>query len=287
VNTLAEALVLGVLVGAVYGLFSVGLSVSFGVLRLVNFAHGDFVMVGMYFGYFASHSWGIPIYLAMLICIPPAIALGFVTYELFFRGTGMGSGHDQLIIAIGLSILLENGALNLFGETARSLHPLSIPTWHLGSLYFPQPEVLAAVVSLFLIAAFDIGLRKSSFGRAVRAVVADRVVAELSGVRPNRVFLTTFLASIASAMIAGVVILGYLPVTPEVGSTFILIGFISVVLGGVGDVRGTAAAAVIVGLTESLVATYWNSDVQDVAAFGIFILVAILRPRGLFNRGVA
>jgi branched-chain amino acid transport system permease protein len=287
VTTAVEAVVLGVLAGAVYALFSVGLSVSFGVLRLVNFAHGDFVMLGMYFGYFAAHSWGLPLYAVIATSVIPAGLLGLFVYQVFFKGTGRGGNHDQLLIAIGLSILLENGTLDVFGETARSLHPLSVPTLHLGSIYFPQPQLLAAAVSLVLVVAFDLGLRKTSFGRAVRAVVADRTVAELNGVRPNLVFLGTFMASIVSAIIAGIVLLGYLPVTPEVGGALILIGFISVVLGGIGDVRGTAAAAVIVGLTESLVATYWAASVQDVVAFALFILVAMLRPRGLFQRSTA
>jgi branched-chain amino acid transport system permease protein len=285
VTTAVEAVILGVLAGAVYALFSVGLSVSFGVLRLVNFAHGDFVMLGMYFGYFAAHSWGLPIGAVIVSSVVPAALLGYVVYQVFFRGTGQGGNHDQLLIAIGLSILLENGTLEIFGESARSVNVLSVQTFHLGPIYLPEPQLLAAAVAVILVAAFDLGLRKTSFGRAVRAVVADRTVAELNGIRPNLVFLGTFMASIVSAAIAGIVLLGYLPVTPEVGGNLILIGFISVVLGGAGDVRGTAAAAVIVGLTESLVTTYWAARVQDVVAYALFILVAILRPRGLFNRG--
>lgn len=281
-----QTLILGILAGSVYGLFSTGLSLSFGVLRLVNFAHGDFVMVGMFLAYFAERSAGIPLAAVLPLSIIPAALAASVIYFVFFHGTGKRADHDQLIISLGLSILLETGALDLFGDQARSLHVLNIPAYRFAGLYVPQAELLAFVLSIVLVGGLDIVLTRTSFGRAVRAVVADRAVAELAGVRAGRVFVITFIISIVLAVLAGVVIVGYLPATPDVGANFILIGFIAVLIGGTGDLRGTFAAAVIVGLTEALVSVYWAASVQDVAAYGLFIIIAMTRPRGLFGRGV-
>ncbi len=286
VSTFIQALILGVLAGAVYGLFSIGLSLSFGVLRLVNFAHGDFVMVGMYLAYVAEHSWGLPLAAVLPLSIIPAALVAYFIYVIFFRGTGRQADHDQLIVSLGISIILENAALDVFGDTARSMNPLTISSFTFGGLYIPKAELLAFALSLILVAAIDIMLARTGFGRALRAVVSNRTVAELAGVRSNRVFTLTFVISIVLAIIAGIVIVGYLPATPDAGSNFVLIGFISVLLGGLGDVRGTFAAAVIVGLTESLVSIYWSPSVQDVIAFGLFVVIAMTRPRGLFGRGI-
>jgi branched-chain amino acid transport system permease protein len=286
VSTFIQALILGVLAGAVYGLFSIGLSLSFGVLRLVNFAHGDFVMVGMYLGYFAAHAWRLPLTAVLPLSIIPAAMVAYIIYVVFFSGTGKSADHDQLIVSLGISIILENAALDAFGDTARSLTPLTIPAIRFAGLYVPTAELQAFILSLVLVAAIDIALARTNFGRAVRAVVSNRTVAELAGVRSNRVFALTFVVSIVLAIIAGIVIVGYLPATPDAGSNFVLIGFISVLLGGPGDLRGTFAASVIVGLTESLVSIYWSPNVQDVIAYGLFIVIVMTRPRGLFGRGI-
>ena len=286
-TTFIQSLILGILAGAVYGfLFSIGLSLSFGVLRLVNFAHGDFVMVGMYLAYVAEHTWGLPLAAVLPLSIIPAALVAYLVYIVFFHGTGRQAEHDQLIISLGISIILENAALDIFGDTARSLNPLTISSFRFGGLYLPKAELLAFILSVILVAAIDLVLSRTGFGRAVRAVVANRGVAELAGVRSSRVFTLTFVISIVLAIVAGIVIVGYLPATPDVGSNFVLIGFIAVLLGGTGDLRGTFAAAVIVGLTESLVSIYWAPSVQDVVAYGLFVVIAMTRPRGLFGRGV-
>jgi branched-chain amino acid transport system permease protein len=212
--------------------------------------------------------------------------VAYVIYIVFFRGTGRSAEHDQLIVSLGISIILENGALDIFGDTARSLNPLTISSFRFSGVYVPKAELLAFILSLVLVAAIDITLTRTKFGRAVRAVVANRTVAELAGVRSSQVFTLTFMVSIALAIIAGIVIVGYLPATPDAGSNFVLIGFISVLLGGTGDLRGTFAASVIVGLTESLVSIYWSPSVQDVIAYGLFVVIAMTRPRGLFGRGI-
>lgn len=284
-HLLISSLVTGLLVGAVYGLFSVGLSLSFGVLRLVNFAHGDLVMGGMYGASALIAATSMSIYVAIPLIALAAVPFGMVLFVLFFRGTGSRNEHDQLIISLGLALLLETAAVNLFGNNARALNPLSIRAVTIGWLHLSQPQVVAFGVAVVLTVAIDVVLRITPIGRAVRAVVADREVALLMGVNEKRVFAGAFVVSVVVAAIAGVVLYGYLPVTPTTGSDFILIAFMVVVLGGIGDIRGTFAAGLLVGLVENITATYLNTSVQDVAVYALFVLAIIFRPSGLLGRG--
>jgi branched-chain amino acid transport system permease protein len=287
VHLLISSVVAGLLVGAVYGLFSVGLSLSFGVLRLVNFAHGDLVMGGMYGASALIAATSISIYVAIPLIALAAVPFGLLLFAMFFQGTGTRNDHDQLIISLGLALLLETAAVNLWGNDARALNPLSIPSVTIGWLHLSQPQVVAFGVAIVLTAAIDVILRSTPIGRAVRAVVADREVALLMGVNEKRVFAGAFVVSVVVAAISGVVLYGYLPVTPATGSDFILIAFMVVVLGGIGDVRGSFAAGLLVGLVENITATYVNTSVQDVAVYALFVLAIIFRPTGLLGRGVA
>lgn len=284
-HLLISSVVAGLLVGSVYGLFSVGLSLSFGVLRLVNFAHGDLVMGGMYGASALIAATSISIYVAIPLIALAAVPFGLLLFVTFFQGTGTRNDHDQLIISLGLALLLETAAVNLWGNNARALNPLSIPSVTIGWLHLSQPQVVAFGVAIVLTAAIDIVLRSTPIGRAVRAVVADREVALLMGVNEKRVFAGAFVVSVVVAAISGVVLYGYLPVTPTTGSDFILIAFMVVVLGGIGDVRGSFAAGLLVGLVENLTATYVNTSVQDVAVYALFVLAIIFRPTGLLGRG--
>lgn len=286
-HLLISSVVAGLLVGAVYGLFSVGLSLSFGVLRLVNFAHGDLVMGGMYGASALIAATSISIYVAIPLIALAAVPFGLLLFLTFFQGTGTRNDHDQLIISLGLALLLETAAVNLWGNNARALNPLSIPSVTIGWLHLSQPQVAAFGVAIVLTAAIDVILRSTPIGRAVRAVVADREVALLMGVNEKRVFAGAFVVSVVVAAISGVVLYGYLPVTPTTGSDFILIAFMVVVLGGIGDVRGSFAAGLLVGLVENLTATYVNTSVQDVAVYALFVLAIIFRPAGLLGRGAA
>lgn len=284
-EVLVSTCIIGLLIGAVYGLFSVGLSLSFGVLRLVNFAHGDFVMLGMYAAAAFVGATAVGIYWSLPLVALAALPVGYVVYTLFFRGTGGKASHDQLIISLGLALLLETAMLNVFGPNARALNPLSTPSVSIGWLHLPQPQMVASVVAAVATLALDAFLMRTRLGKSVRAVVADREVATLLGINDRMVFTVTFVLSIVLAGVAGVVLYGFQPVTPETGSNFILIGFMVVVLGGIGDIRGTFAAGLLVGLVETLTATYVDTSVQDVAVYAAFVLTIVALPKGLFGRG--
>jgi branched-chain amino acid transport system permease protein len=286
VTALIETLLLGILAGAVYGLFSAGLSLAFGVLRIVNFAHGDFVMIGMYVAYFCSATLHVSIYLAIIFGLVGGALISIPVYYIFFKGTTRKTVHGQLVIALGLSFLLENGVLNIYGSQTRALHPISTPTWHLGSLYIPEPQFYAFVAAAVATVLLEVLLQRTAAGRVLRAVVADREAAEILGVKPERTYLWAFAVSIGLALMAGVVLFGYYPASYQVGQNFILIGFICVTLGGIGDVRGAFVSGLVVGVSESLVATYWSITVEDVAAYAVFVVGVLFFPQGILGRAV-
>jgi len=281
------AVVLGVLVGAIYGLFSIGLGLSFGVLRMVNFAYGDFIAVAMYIAAEIILATHVSLYVAIPLVALSFIPIGYFTYVVFFRGTGRRAEHDQLVISLGLSLLLETILTNVFGTQPYALYPTSIPSVHLSWLYLPRPQLIAGLIALVLTVGIDLYLRRSRIGRAVRAVVADREVATTLGIDDRKVFTGAFVASMVVAGIAGAAMYGYLPVTPDVGVNFVLLGFIIVVLGGIGDLRGAFLAGICVGLAETLTASYWSTNVQDIVPYALFIVGATMLPRGVLGKAVA
>jgi branched-chain amino acid transport system permease protein len=283
---LEQALIVGLLTGGVYGLFSAGLSLAFGVLRIVNFAHGDFVMLGMYLAYYTTSLFHLSVYWAVPIAAVGGVVVGVPVYFLIFKGAHRGEDHSQLLLALALSVLIEAIAQNVFGSQTRALNALTMASWSVGPLHLPKPQVIAFVVAVAVTIAVELFLSRTRAGRTVRAVVADREVAETLGVRSGRTFVWGFALSIALAGIAGAVLFGYLPVTYTTGQNFALIGFICVVLGGIGDIRGAFIAGLIVGVSESLIGTYWNTAVQDVGAYAIFVIGIVLFPRGILGRAV-
>lgn len=279
-----QAVVLGLLVGAVYGLFSVGLSLSFGVMRVVNFAYGDFVMLGMFAAYEISEHTGYSVYASLPVIAVGGFGFGWIAYFVFFRGTEAPERHhDQLLVALGVSILLEATAVDLFGSEPKSLAG-GESSLKLGDLSLPTSQLIAFLIALALTVAVEIVLLRTNIGRALRATVADRSMATMLGVRSSRLFPMAFAVSIALAGIAGVILLSYLPVTSNVGQTFILLAFICVVLGGAGDTRGAFVAGLIVGVLESLTQTFWRPELQDTVVYIVFIVVIMTRPKGLFGR---
>jgi branched-chain amino acid transport system permease protein len=283
-------MVSGLLIGALYGLFAVGLSLVFGVLRIVNFAHGDVVVVGMYLAYLAGTFLHTGTYLAIPVVAIALIPLGFATYLLLFHKARGGNSHDQLIITIGLSILIQNGALLTFSSTPRNLGGAlgsGEVTRLFGNISVPSVDLYGAGASVLLTVALYVFLRRTQFGRSIRAVVADKRMAEWIGIRSGFVYMAAFTISVILAGVSGAVLVAQMPATPNLGTNLTLIAFICVVMGGTGDIVGAFFAALIVGLTETLSATYWSTSVQDVVPYLLFIVIVLVRPQGLFGRAIA
>lgn len=288
-STFIGTVLLGLLAGAVYGLFSVGLSLVFGVMKLVNFAYGDFVTLGMLIVYQFTVITKVNGYYSFPVVIICMSLLAVVAYFLCFAGRSgrRATGFDQLVATVALSAIIETLVQDGFGDNAKTLPGQSNSTINLWGTFLPVPQVVAFFLTLVLVVLFEIVLVKTSIGRSVRAIVADREVAEMHGINAKRLALLCFTLSCVLAGLAGYMLVQYYPVDATAGQTFLIIGFVCVLVGGLGDTRGAFITGLVIGAVESISAVYWSVGLADVPVYAIFILATIIRPNGLLGRSVA
>ncbi|MGE0629634.1 MAG: branched-chain amino acid ABC transporter permease [Hyphomicrobiaceae bacterium] len=287
VEGLIQALALGILAGSIYGIVSAGLSLVFGVMRLVNFAHGAFMMVAMYIAYAFTRSTGWSVYASIPVVIICLAALGYAVFFVFFRTPALEERHnDQLIISLAVAILIEAVAQQIFTSEPKVVEG-PVGGISLGSFVLPTAQLIGFFVAVLGFIVLDAVLNRTRNGRALRAIVADREMARLLGIPVQNLYVTAFVLSVVLAGVAGVVLVAYYPVTPITGMNFVLISFICVLLGGVGDVYGTFVAGLLVGIVQSLTAAFWYPSYQDIIVYLVFVLTVMLRPRGLLGRAYA
>ncbi len=281
-----QAAVNGLLLGGVYGLVSVGLTLIFGVMRVVNFAHGEFLMLGMYAAYWLVVLTGVHPYVALLPVGLLLFAAGvLIQWGLIQRVLGQAD-ETQILLTVGLSAILQGVVLFVWGADYRSIRsPLASASIALGPAFLSVPRLIAFGVALMLGGGLYLLLRSTDLGKAMRAAAENREVAMLLGINPLRIYLIAFGIGIGLVGIAGALMTPVLPTFPTVGTLFSLIAFVVVVLGGMGDVVGAMIGGMIIGITEALVATYVALDLVPVATFLIFITILLKRPQGLFGTG--
>jgi branched-chain amino acid transport system permease protein len=288
-NAIAQLLVSGVMLGGIYALMSIGLTLIFGVLRIVNFAHGEFLMLAMYLAWTIVSLLGVNAYAAAIIVIPLLFAFGALVYILVVR-PAVGKPHLIVVFAtMGLSIAMQNLALLLMSADLRDVPPLlaGAPI-RIGPLYLRIELVLGFLISVGISLALMIFIKRSYFGKAIRATVQDRDAAMLMGINVPRLFLLTFAGGSALVGLAGCIMLPLYSVFPTVGLNFILIAFVVVVLGGMGSIEGALFGGICIGLVQSLSGYYIAPAYGQLLYFVVFLLVMLLRPNGLLGqRGTA
>ncbi|HTV46503.1 MAG TPA: branched-chain amino acid ABC transporter permease [Stellaceae bacterium] len=307
VENFAQALVAGLLVGAVYGLMCVGLGLIFGVMRVINFAQGDFMMLGMYFSLYVVGGIGAVAALgpeaapiaAALLAGPVLFAGGWLLHRLLLgRVTGRRGGassHDaQLILTLGIALILENGALILFGSTPQVVHtPLSWSAWqvplltrHFGEIFVNQARGVACLVSVLVGAALYWFVSRARLGKALRAAADNPEAATYMGIDVDRAHGIAFGIGTGVTAIAGGLVATYYPFQPYVGFDFVIIMYAGVVLGGMGSILGAFWGGMTIGLVQQLSTLVLPLQLQNAAIFVVFLLVVQLRPQGLFGRNV-
>jgi branched-chain amino acid transport system permease protein len=288
-NAIAQLLASGVMLGGIYALMSIGLTLIFGVLRIVNFAHGEFLMLAMYLAWTIVSLLGVNAYAAAIIVIPLLFAFGALVYILVVR-PAVGKPHLIVVFAtMGLSIAMQNLALLLMSADLRDVPPLlaGAPI-RIGPLYLRIELVLGFLISVGISLALMIFIKRSYFGKAIRATVQDRDAAMLMGINVPRLFLLTFAGGSALVGLAGCIMLPLYSVFPTVGLNFILIAFVVVVLGGMGSIEGALFGGICIGLVQSLSGYYIAPAYGQLLYFVVFLLVMLLRPNGLLGqRGTA
>ena len=277
------AIVNGLLTGAVYALVSVALTLVYGVLHIINFAHGAILTAAMFAAFFASHA-GIDPLIAMFGLAPLFFALGYAAQRFIIGPASHGSDSNVLMVTLGISIVIENVLLVAFGSDTRTIDtPYGFSTIDIGFLFLPTPRVIAfgaaSVVAVLLWAL----LMKSDTGRAIRAVAKEQLGAALVGIDVAHIYAVTFGVGAACLAIAACVLLPSYYVHPQVGDAYVLVAFTVVVLGGMGSVPGAVIGGLAVGVVESLSGLYLGESLGQLGIFLIFILVLLLRPTGLFG----
>jgi len=281
---LAQAVVNGLLIGGVYALVSIGVTLIFGVVKIVNFAQGEFVMIGMYISFFLATYWGIDPLASLFVSMPALFVIGVLLQHFLIRRVlGLGD-MPQIFLTFALSLLLLNVALLLFTANYRTVEtPYSEATIHIGPIYIAVAKLIAFAVAMGLSAALWVFLHATDLGKAMRAAAQNRDVAMLMGINPDRVFAVAVGVALALAGAAGSLLMPFYPAYPLVGQVFVLMAFVAVVLGTLGNVVGALIASLMMGVAESLGIQFVGADSGLIVVFAMLLLTLALRPSGLFG----
>jgi branched-chain amino acid transport system permease protein len=287
-----QSAVSGLLVGGMYGLVALGLALAFGVLKVLNVAHGELLMLGGYSAFFAFTTWGLDPFVSLPLVFATLFAFGILLYQAVFRFVTRFDVatriKNSLLISFGLVLILQALAVRLFTADERTISTsYSSKAITIGLIRIPMVRLAGLVVAVIAAVILEWLLRRTRFGHAVRATAEDWTRAALTGVDVGRVYLIAFAISAGLAAMAGSLIaLGY-SVSPSIGLGWTLKALIVVVLAGLGSMRGIVVAGLLLGLTESLAAVWVGGPYREVVALVVFLVVLSLRPQGLFGRAYA
>jgi branched-chain amino acid transport system permease protein len=286
VDVIAQVLVSGLLMGAVYALIAIGFTLVFGVLDVVNFAHGHQVVVAMFATYVLFTAFGIDPYAALIIVVPGMFVLGMFIYWVVVSKIVEAHHFAHIMVTLGLLIFIENLASFTFGGDLRGITTsYTTASYQIAGISVPVARAGAAAVSLVTVVLLSLFLRYSSFGMAIRAAANNRIGAHLVGVNVRRVYTVAFALGTAITGIAGVVLMPFSLVSPFEGIEFAIKAFVIVIIGGLGSVLGSLVAGLLIGLTEAFAALFFAASIGNVLVFAILIAVLLFRPSGLFARG--
>lgn len=303
-----QALMAGLLTGANYGLMCVGLSLIFGVMRVINFAQGDFMMLGMYAAYYIFALFGVNMifgsvaapYIAALAAGPVIFVLGILIHKFLIsnvtgvRGSSLeAEGHyAQLILTLGIALIMQNGGLYLFGSSPVTIQtPLSSSAWEVGpllgdslSMFVNQGQAIAAGIAVAVVLVFVVLMSRSRMGKSLRAAADNPEAAIYMGIEVDRAYRLAFGFGVAITAIGGGLLASSYPFQPYVGIDYVIVMYAGVVLGGMGSVGGAFFGGLVIGLIQQLSTLFLPNQLQNTAIFVVFLLIILLRPQGLFGK---
>jgi len=283
-SLLPAGIINGLMFGAIYALVALGLTLIYGVLHIINFAHGAMLMLALYSAYFLFKILNIDPYVAILIVTPASFIFGYVIYRWGIGKLSGGKDQNILLITLGLSIILENAALFFFtGDQQTISLSYSYDSLDLGFLYLSYPKLISFIASLVICGFLWMLMSLTDLGKAIRAVAKQREGARLVGIDVEHVFAVTFGIGIACLGAAGCMLLPIFYVDPYTGNVFVIIAFTIVVLGGMGSIVGALLGGFIIGITESVGGLLLGESLGQIGISLIFILILIFRPTGIFG----
>lgn len=286
---LLEQLINGITLGSIYAIVALGFTLVFGVLGIINMAHGEIFMFGAFIGVIVTTTFGLPLWIAFVAAIGVTIILGYMLERFALRPLRGKQGVSHLaplISTIGVSILLENLSHHLFGA---GNHPFRNTfaeiNFQIGSITIYLVQILIFVISVVLMMALSYWLLKTKAGKALRATAENLETASLLGVNTKRIIVMTVVIASAMGGIAGILVgMAFNSVNPQMGLSMGLKGLAIIILGGMGNVKGAMAGGIILGLAETMVVAYGDSGYRDAIAFVAIIFILLLRPQGIFGQ---
>lgn len=280
----SAAVLNGLMFGSIYALVALGLTLIYGVLHIINFAHGALLMLALYATYFLFSIAGIDPYLALVIVVPGSFVFGYVLYRWGIGKLAQGKDQNILLITLGLSIIFENGAMFFFSADQKVINvSYAYDSVDLGVVLLALPKVISFFASLAICLLLWAWMKTTDMGKAIRAVAKERQGARLVGIDVEHIFAVSYGVGLACLGAAGCLLLPSFYVDPFTGNTFVIVAFTIVVLGGMGSFIGALVGGFIIGVTESLGGMYLGESLGQIGISLIFILILLFRPTGLFG----
>ncbi|WP_319773530.1 branched-chain amino acid ABC transporter permease [Breoghania sp.] len=281
---IVQSLLNGIVLGTLYLMMAIGFTLVFGVMRIVNFAHGEFYMLGAFFALIGVTWLGLPFWATLALIVVVSILLGAVVERVVFRPFRQDE-LSGMIASLGLAMILQNGALLLFGPDPQAMPSLASGVYHLGQFIVPKSRAVTLGIAAVILIGFYFFLMHSRTGRALRALVQDQEIAALYGVRLELMYPLGLGLGVGLAGVAGGLMAPLFGVSPFIGATPLLKAFIVVILGGLGSIPGAALAALLLGVIESFANSFISASAADIISFGLVVAVLLWRPSGLLGRG--
>jgi branched-chain amino acid transport system permease protein len=281
---LIPAVLNGLMTGATYALVALGLTLIYGVLHIINFAHGALLTAAMFAAFFAYTLLGLDPYLAAVVLTPLFFLVGYGLQRFLIGPAAHGDDRNFLLVTLGLAIVIENALLYAFRADTRTVDlPYAFRSIEVGSTFLAVPRVIGFVVAIAVAAALWAIMRWTDTGKAIRAVAKEKLGAELSGIDVAHIYAVTFGLGTACVAVAACLLIPTYYVNPTAGDAFVLIAFTIVVLGGMGSIAGALIAGLFVGVVESLSSVFLGESLGQIGIFVMFIAVLLFRPSGLFG----
>ena len=284
-RVLLQSTASGILIGGVYALVGIGLTIIYGVMRVINFAHGELLMIGMYLTWIIFTSFGVDPFLSIAITIPAMFLFGAFLQRVLINRVLNALPQNQILLTIGLGLVLSNVVMLIFTSDYKIITTrYSSSTINLAGLPVSTPLAISLLITAVITAILYVFLLKTDTGQAIRATAQDRDAAQLMGINVKRMSVLAFGIGTALAGTAGALVSPTYYIFPQVGGAFTLKAFVIVVLGGMGSVIGATLGGIIIGVTESLAAVYVSSGMKEVFVYVLFLLVLLFKPAGLLGR---
>lgn len=284
---LIPAVLNGLMIGAIYALIALGLTLIYGVLHIINFAHGALLTAAMFAAFFAYRLFGLDPYIAVVILTPLFFVIGYGLQRFVIGPASHGEDRNILLVTLGLAIIIENAMLYAFRADTRTVNlPYAFSVIEIGPAFLAVPRVVAFGAAVVVTLSLWLIMRWTDTGKAIRAVAKEKLGAELAGINVAHIYAVTFGLGTACLAIAACLLIPTYYVNPSAGNAFVLIAFTIVVLGGMGSVVGALTGGLFVGVVESLSGLYLGESLGQIGIFLMFILVLLFRPTGLFGERI-